>query len=98
MTFEECDRQLAILLRGQPPSVSAELAAYVIAFWNGQRVVYCFLREDGSGEIDEEFNPTAYLWEDQEPDFTAWLGAPRFGVRPELMRWPRRDAPSDTSP
>jgi len=94
MTFEECERRLGLLLRDQPQGTTAEFADYAIAFWTGNKLVYCFLREDGSGEIDEAFNPAAYLWEDLEPDFAAWVRAPHYHVRSAVIEWRTHQVPS----
>jgi hypothetical protein len=59
---------------------------------DGHRVVYCFLRDDGNGKLDEEFDPTHYVWAEWHDEFVAWLADPRFSARAELIGW-MNDAP-----
>jgi hypothetical protein len=92
MPFPEFDAQLAKLLRDHIPGISAELTDFAVAYWDGHRVVYCFLRDDGNGKLDEEFDPTRYVWAEWHDEFIAWLADPRYSAPPELIGW-MNDAP-----
>jgi hypothetical protein len=85
MPFPEFDARLAVLLRGRNPGISAELTDFSVAYWDGQRVVYCFLSDDGDGKLDEEFDPNRYVWAEWHDEFIAWLAGPRYSARAELL-------------
>ncbi|CAE6795426.1 hypothetical protein R70006_05050 [Paraburkholderia domus] len=91
-TLETFNAQLGMLLRDQPSGIAAELTDFAVAYWNGHDVVYAFLRDDGSGRIDEEFDPADFQWEDLVAAFAAWLTSQRFSERAEVKDW-LRDAP-----
>ncbi len=90
--YAEIDAMLATLLRPQPPGTLARLADFLGAYWNGTRVVYVFLHEDGSGAPDEEFDLNDYLVDKWEAELVNWFAAPRFTMRPELNKWVKSDA------
>jgi hypothetical protein len=85
MSFPEFDARLAVLLRDHIPGISAELTDFAAAYWDGDRVVYCFLRDDGNGKLDEEFDPNRYVWAEWHDEFVAWLADPRYSARAELL-------------
>lgn len=92
LTFEAFHAQLRMVLRDLPPGIAAELSADMVAYWNGRQVVYAFLREDGGGQIDDEFEPEDYEWAEFRPVFAAWLASPKFAPRSEVLDW-MKDAP-----
>jgi hypothetical protein len=42
----------------------AELTDFAVAYWSGREVVYAFLRDDDNAKIEEEFDLTAYAWDE----------------------------------
>ena len=83
------------LLRDQPRGRSAELTDFAIAYWNGHQVVYCFLRDDDSRHIEEEFDMAEYVWEEWSPAFAAWLSTPVFSARPQVLEGIKDTPPQD---
>jgi hypothetical protein len=92
LSLEAFQCQLGMLLRDLPPGTAAELSDFAAAYWNGHEVIYCFLRDDGSGQIDEEFDVTDYVWEEWAGMFSAWCKAPAFSARAAVLTW-LKDAP-----
>lgn len=92
MTQDEFVSQLAKLLRYLPRATSADLTDDVVAYWDGHAVVFAFLGDCASGEIDEEFDLDNYAWEEWRPAFERWCREPVFSVRPQL-RERLNDAP-----
>ncbi|SAL26128.1 hypothetical protein AWB64_02138 [Caballeronia sordidicola] len=90
--YAEIDAILTSLLRSQPPGTMALLADFLGAYWDGTRVVYFFLHEDGSGAPDDEFELSDYLVDKWEEELRHWFAAPRFSMRPELNKWIKSDA------
>jgi hypothetical protein len=76
-----------MLLRDQPRGMTADLSDFAVAFWNGHQVVYGFLRDDGSGLLDEEFDLADYVWEEWALTLTAWCSMPTFTARAEVLDW-----------
>ncbi|MFL9913261.1 hypothetical protein [Paraburkholderia sp. RL17-337-BIB-A] len=92
MNIENFKSHLSMLLRDQPIGTTADLSDFAIAWWNGHSVTYAFLLDAESGRIEEEFDLDDYGWKHWEPDFAAWVEAPKFSARDEVLRW-RKDAP-----
>jgi hypothetical protein len=92
MNHGAVDAQLAALLRDQPRGTTANLTDFAVAYWDGRRVVYVFLHEDGYVEFDEEFDLTDYLLDQWGATFAAWFAEPHYSVRPELLKWLKADA------
>lgn len=90
LTIERFESQLAMLLRDLPRGMVAELTDFAVAYWNGWEVVYAFLRDDNDGRIEEEFDLTAYVWEEWRPELTRWLAEPRFIPHTEVLDWTNR--------
>lgn len=95
LSLESFQSHLAMLLRDQPPGSVAELSDFAAAYWNGHEVVYCFLRDDGSGQIDEEFDIADYVWQEWASSFSAWCETPIFSIRPDVAEWLRDTPPYD---
>ncbi|NPT44849.1 hypothetical protein GNZ12_26735 [Paraburkholderia sp. 1N] len=87
LTIETFSAQLSMMLRDLSRGMVAELTDFAVAYWNGHEVVFAFLRDDDSGKIEEEFDLTAYAWEEWRPQLTRWISAPRFGPRTEVLDW-----------
>jgi len=92
VTHEEFEAHVAMLLRDQPRGTTADLTDFAVAYWDGERVRYVFLHEDGQGALDEEFDLTDYLLDQWEAGFAAWFAEPHYSVRPELLKWLKVDA------
>lgn len=78
---------LEMLLRDQPSCTAAEISHFAIAFWNGGRLVWVRLRNDGSDQVDEMFNLDFDAWDELCGYVDDWLALPRYRERPELLRW-----------
>lgn len=74
------------LLREQPLCTAADITNFAIAFWDGQRLAWVRLRNDGSGRVGEMFNLDLDAWDELSGDVDAWLASPRYSERPELRR------------
>ena len=85
-----------MLLRDQPRGMTADLSDFAVAFWNGHQVVYGFLRDDGSGLLDEEFDLADYVWEEWALTLTAWCSMPTFTARAEVLDWLKDTPPHDS--
>jgi hypothetical protein len=84
LTIDQFKTQLAELLRDLMPCTSADLTDNAIAYWDGRKVVYCYLKDD-SDLIDKEFELDNRLWKDWEEYLSEWMVEPTFSVRPELQ-------------
>jgi hypothetical protein len=88
LNHETIDARLTDLLSCRPPGTTADLTDFAAAYWDGERVRYVFLHEDGAGALDEEFELTDYEIEQWEAELGAWLAAPRFTeTRTEVLGW-----------
>ena len=87
MTHEEFEANVAMLLRDQPRGTTADLTDFAVAYWDGERVHYVFLHEDGQGALDEEFDLSDYRLDQWEADFGGWFAEPHYSLRPQLLRW-----------
>lgn len=52
-----------MLLRDLPRATSADITDFAIAYVNGGQPCFAFLREDGSGLVDEGFDLTENEWD-----------------------------------
>jgi hypothetical protein len=82
LTIDQFKTELAELLRDLP-GTAADLTDSAIAYWDGHRVVYCYVNED-TDLIDEEFDLNNGVWRDWEEYLSEWMAEPKFSVRPEL--------------
>lgn len=73
----------------------AELTDFAVAYWNGHEVVGLFLREDDPETLDEDFELDENVWENWREELTAWLVAPCFRRREELIGWLADSPPFD---
>lgn len=92
MKLENFKSQLSMLLRDLPVGTTADISDFAVAFWGGRELTFAFLRDDGSGRIDEEFDLDDYQWSEWEAEFSAWAEAPKFSERREVLEW-IKDAP-----
>lgn len=91
MKYEDFDARLGMFLQDVAMGTTADLTDRAIAYWDGQRVVYACLR-DGSDDIKNEFNPGDH-WNQWREQFTRWIEAPVFSVRPEVHEWTKEAPP-----
>ena len=98
MTFRKFDVNLGMMLRDVPRGTTADLTDLVIAYWGGKGVIYAYLRDDGRGLVEEEFDPEDLLWEEWRDPFRMWLAAPRFSYRQEVAGWLSEAPPLDLQP
>jgi len=92
MKIEDFKSQLSILLRDVPRGTTADLSDFAVAWWSGHDVTYAFLQINETGLIEEEFELKDYGWEQWGPEFAAWVEAPKFSARNEVLEW-LKDAP-----
>ncbi|MEX3937401.1 hypothetical protein AB4Y32_37685 [Paraburkholderia phymatum] len=71
--------QLGMLLRDQPPGVTAELDDLCVAWWNGNDIVFAHLRDDDTRRVEEEFDLDDCEWRERREAFEAWLKDPKYG-------------------
>jgi hypothetical protein len=88
LNHETIDARLTDLLIHRPPGATADLTDFAVAYWDGARVRYVFLHEDGDDTPDEEFELTDYEIEQWHDEIATWFAAPRFTeARPEVLGW-----------
>ncbi|KAA1013064.1 hypothetical protein FVF58_09755 [Paraburkholderia panacisoli] len=92
MNQKDFEQHVSMLLRDFPPGTTADLDDGIVAYWNGNAVVYAFLCEDGSGLVVEEFDLNDFVWSEFDAQFTKWSAAPKFSARAEVAGW-LMDAP-----
>lgn len=84
MTRIEFESRLAMILQDIALGTTADLTDRAVAYWNGERVVYAYLRDDDSGLIDAEFKLEPH-WHEWRDWLNEWMIEPVFSVRPELQ-------------
>jgi len=87
LNHETVDARLADLLSLRPAGTTADLTDFATAYWDGARVRYVFLHEDGDGLCDEEFELTDYELEQWGDQISVWFSDPRYSTRPEVLAW-----------
>ncbi|BCG05373.1 hypothetical protein PPGU19_099410 (plasmid) [Paraburkholderia sp. PGU19] len=88
MQFEEFENKLAALLRSAGPETVAELTDTVVAWWNGERVVYAQAETFGAGALTGRFIFDACQWSAWKDWLADWLSDPVLSVRHDLPREP----------
>ncbi|RFU49624.1 hypothetical protein [Paraburkholderia sp. DHOC27] len=83
MTRDEFESKLAMILQDVAFGTTADLTDEAVAYWDGHRIVYATLAEDG-GRVDREFDLGA-RWPEWRAWLEAWMSEPTFSVRPELQ-------------
>jgi len=79
-TYEQFKTNLAIALRDHIPGIAAGLTDSAVAYWNGHKVIYVYLRHDGSGRLDNEFELDERLFDQWYTELHSWLTDPHFKV------------------
>jgi len=92
MTHDELHQKLTEQLRTMPLGTSADITDFAIAYWDGHKVVYAFLRDEGCGRVEEEFDFTEHEFEQWADALADWEKEPKFSARPEILEW-LKDAP-----
>jgi hypothetical protein len=77
------------LLLDKPVGTTANITDFAVAFWNGKRLVGVYLRDDGSGILDEDYE-FEFAWDNWKTELVAWMQAPRFSERAEVIEWINR--------
>ena len=80
---------LGMLLRDQPRGTVALVDDFCVAWWNGKRPVFAYLRDDRADTIDEEFDPIDCEWQEWRNRAEHWLRSPVFSVRycAQILPW-----------
>jgi len=87
MEYASLQPELATLLRRLPLGTTADINERTVAFWDGQEVRGFRLRPDGRLAADFVFDERSF--NQLHSDIVAWMAAPRYSMRPELVDWPR---------
>jgi hypothetical protein len=91
MTEADFVANLGMLLRDQPRFTAAELTDWAVAYWDGDRVQFVLLDEEGQ-DLDEGFELDDFIWAPLAEPFSSWLKRPVFSRREQLQDW-LMDAP-----
>jgi hypothetical protein len=86
MTSDQFTKQLSMMLRDLPRGTTADISDFAVAYWDGNRVTFCFLNDD-SGEVDEEFELGDYEWSEWKAVFECWMREPKFSKRDTVLSW-----------
>jgi hypothetical protein len=95
MTRDDFENKLAMILQDVAYGTTADLTDRAVAYWNGRRLVYATLRDDGSGLTGKEFDLGAQ-WPEWRAWLEAWMNEPTFSVRPELRPLYEAEAPPES--
>jgi hypothetical protein len=76
-------------LSDQPRGNAAVIDDFCVAWLNGPATVLAYVREDDSGQIDEEFDLNDCDWLDWCGRAQTWLQHPLFSgrYRPQILSW-----------
>jgi hypothetical protein len=89
MEYASLQPELATLLRRLPVGTTADINECTVAFWDGQEVRGFRLRPEGGGRLDAEFAFDERSFHRLHSDIVAWMAAPCYSMRPELVDWLR---------
>jgi hypothetical protein len=95
MEYASVQSELATLLRYRPLGTTADLKEYTVAYWDGYEVRGIHLRHDKSGRLDGDFDFDERTFNQLHADLVAWMAAPRYTLRPELVNWLKNAPPFD---
>jgi hypothetical protein len=89
MDYASIQPELTTLLRNRPLGTTADINKQTVAYWDGYEVRGIHLRHDKSGRLDEnfDFDFDERTFNQLHADLVAWMAAPRYTVRPELVDW-----------
>jgi hypothetical protein len=94
MNSDQLHEKLADQLRDKPLGTVANITDFAVAYWDGQQVLYAFLRDEGCGRIEGEFDLTEHEFEQWADALEMWADKPTFSVHPEVLEW-LKDSPSN---
>jgi len=89
MEYTSLQPELATLLRRLPLGTTADINECTVAFWDGQEVRGFRLRSNAGGPLDAEFEFDERSFNRLHSDIVAWMAAPRYSMRRELVDWLR---------
>lgn len=92
MDYASIQPALTTLLRNRPAGTTADINIETVAYWDGHQVRGIHLRHDESGRPEGVFDFDERTFNRLHADLVAWMAAPRYTVRPELVDW-LKDAP-----
>jgi hypothetical protein len=95
MEYASFQSELTTLLRDRPPGTTADLNKYTVAYWDGHEVRGIHLHHDNSGPLGGDFDFDERTFNQLHADLVAWMDAPRYTVRPELVNWLKNAPPFD---
>ena len=93
MDYASIQPELTTLLRNRPPGTTADINKQTVAYWDGYEVRGIHLRHDKSGGPEDDFDFDERTFNQLHADLVAWMAAPRYTVRAELLDW-LKGAPS----
>jgi hypothetical protein len=95
MDYASIQPALTTLLRNRPLGTTADINKQTVAYWDGHEVRGIHLRHDESDKsdrLDGDFDLDERTLNQLYADLIAWMAAPRYTVRAELVDW-LKDAP-----
>ena len=95
MEYASGQPELATLLRDRPLRTTADLNKYTVAYWDGHDVRGIHLHRDNSGQLGGDFVFDEHTFNQLHADLVAWMAAPRYTVRPELVDRLKNTPPFD---
>jgi hypothetical protein len=95
LALAEFCADVGMLLRDEPRGTAARFADYMVAWWDGRRVVFAWLREDNPALIEEEFDPSDLQWDEWADAFLRWRTGPVFERFDEIEQWIRESPPHE---
>ncbi|WP_158940442.1 hypothetical protein [Burkholderia sp. S171] len=87
MDYASMQPALTTLLRNRPPGTTADINKQTVAYWDGYEVRGMHLRQDESVRLDGDFDFDERTFNRLYADLIAWMAAPRYTVRAELVDW-----------
>ena len=90
MDYASIQPALSTLLRNRPLGTTADINEQTVAYWDGHEVRGIHLRHDESdksGRLDGDFDLDERTLNQLYADLVAWMAAPRYTVRAELVDW-----------
>jgi hypothetical protein len=78
---------LTTLLRNRPLGTTADINKQTVAYWDGYEVRGIHLRHDKNGPLDGDFDFDERTLNHLHADLVAWMAAPRYTIRPEVVDW-----------
>lgn len=80
MNREDFEARLTVILRDAGPGIVAELTDTLIAYLEGERIVYARLDVEGAGAPTEELDLVSGNWPQWQDWLKDWLTDPVFSV------------------